>query len=253
MPDKRKHRGPHPKDGELFADDQRPTLRQATFELSWLLGRGYAEAAALKLVGDRYSLRSRQRDAVRRSACTDDEREARSAKRTTADELRGKTVALDGFNCVIALEAALSGAPLFVGRDGAYRDLSSVHGSYRKVEETLRAVELATDLMVKAGVATASWLLDRPVSNSGRLKQVILEVAESAELPCTAELVANPDRELIELPDVVVASGDSLVIDGCEAWIDVPAEVLRNQGRPWLVDLTSADGEFRDRDPDQVD
>ena len=33
-------------------------------DLSWLLGRGYAEASATKLVGDRHELRSRQREAV---------------------------------------------------------------------------------------------------------------------------------------------------------------------------------------------
>ena len=35
-------------------------------DLSWLLEKGYADRSALKLVGDRYRLRQRQRTADRR-------------------------------------------------------------------------------------------------------------------------------------------------------------------------------------------
>lgn len=241
MPDKRKHRGPHPEDGIQFAEDQWEALRRATDDLSWLRARGYAEAAARKLVGDRYSLRRRQREAVRRAACTDAERAARAARRVEVAQLRGRVVGLDGFNCVIAVEAALSGAPLMIGRDGVFRDLSSVHGSYRKVEETHRAVELIADLVAGAEIAAAHWYLDRPVSNSGRLKQVIAEVFEQAGVACTIELVDNPDRELIDATELVVASGDSVVLDGCGDWIDVPAAVLRNHEDLWIVDLRSED------------
>ncbi len=234
----------------MFGEDQWAVLRAATFELSWLRARGYAEAAALKLVGDRHSLRSRQRDAIRRAACTDERRDSRNAKRCVTADLAGRTVGLDGFNVVIAIEAALSGAPLIVGRDRVYRDLSSVHGSYRKVEETRQAVDLATGLLASAGCATAAWYLDRPVSNSGRLKQVILEASAAAGLSCQAELVNNPDQTLMDLQDIVVASGDSLVLDGCAAWIDLPAEVLRNHEDLWLVDLSSDSGDSK---PTQVD
>ena len=55
-------------------------------------------------------------------------------------------VALDGFNCVITLEAALSGGLVLIGRDGCLRDLSSIHGTYRAVSETPRAVELLGEL-----------------------------------------------------------------------------------------------------------
>src|SRR5688500_3971235 len=66
MSDSRKHRGPHPEDGRLFATDQLPALREATRDLSWLLSRDYASPSALKLVGDRYQLEARQRIAAAR-------------------------------------------------------------------------------------------------------------------------------------------------------------------------------------------
>jgi hypothetical protein len=66
MPDERRHRGPHPADHELFAPPLLPALAQATAELSWLFQRGYGQTAALKLVGDQFGLRERQRLAVLR-------------------------------------------------------------------------------------------------------------------------------------------------------------------------------------------
>ena len=40
-PDIRKHRGPHPEDATLFANERLSTLRTAVSELSWLLTRDY--------------------------------------------------------------------------------------------------------------------------------------------------------------------------------------------------------------------
>ena len=56
MPDKRKHRGPHPEDRQLFSPQQLNGLQSATRDLNWLLSRGYAVNSSLKLVGDRYQL-----------------------------------------------------------------------------------------------------------------------------------------------------------------------------------------------------
>ena len=142
MPDSRRHRGPHPADEELFAAAELGVLERACAELSWLLSRGYADNAALALVGDRYQLRKRQRLAVLRASCTDDAVVARAARRLDSSAMSGRRVAIDGFNCLITIEAALAGAPIFRGRDGCLRDLASVHGSYRTVEETLSLIHI---------------------------------------------------------------------------------------------------------------
>ena len=89
MPDIRKHRGAHPEDRKLFADDQLPALRTAVRELSWLLSRDYSIKGALKLVGDRYALTDRQRLAVSRAACSDQSKEQRAAARLTAEAVAG--------------------------------------------------------------------------------------------------------------------------------------------------------------------
>ena len=65
LPENGRHRGAHPQDRELFSGSCCAVLRQATADLSWLLSRGYAQTGSLQLVGDRYSLRERQRNAER--------------------------------------------------------------------------------------------------------------------------------------------------------------------------------------------
>lgn len=139
-PDKRQHRGAHPADKDLFGARHLASLRRATTELSWLLGRGYAPLASLKLVGDRYGLTARQRLAVSRAACSDEQRERRQARCLPVAEAAGESLIVDGFNLIITVEAAMSRGLLIRGRDLCIRDLSSVHGSYRAVEETERAI-----------------------------------------------------------------------------------------------------------------
>ena len=112
MPDKRKHRGSHPKDADLFAPAKLPDLRGAVADLSWLLTRGYAAPSSQKIVGDRYDLTKRQRVAMARSACGDGEFADRLAKRVDAAAVAGEPVAIDGYNLLITIEAALSGAPV---------------------------------------------------------------------------------------------------------------------------------------------
>ena len=63
-------RGPHPRDERDLGQAAVPALREAVADLGWLLGRGYAAVAALKLVGDRLQLSRRQRQAVLRSSAS---------------------------------------------------------------------------------------------------------------------------------------------------------------------------------------
>src|SRR2546429_1054165 len=153
--------------------------------MSWLLSRGYQPKSALKLVGDRHSLRERQRLAVARAACSDESRERRRERRVEARGVRGSELVIDGFNLVITLEAALAGGVLILCRDGCLRDLSSVHGSYRAVEETERAVTLAGEVLDDLGARAALWLLDSPVSNSGRLAERVRRIAAGGGWPWT--------------------------------------------------------------------
>ncbi|HYG80580.1 MAG TPA: DUF434 domain-containing protein [Pyrinomonadaceae bacterium] len=242
-PDRRRHRGAHPEDARTFGEEWLAALRVATSELSWLLSRGYQPKSSLKLVGDRHALRERQRLAVARAACAEASLERRRASRVDEGRVAGEALIVDGFNLVITLEAALSGGVLVRGRDGCVRDLSSVHGSYRAVEETERAVLLAGEALAALRPESVLWLLDRPVSNSGRLAERVRAVAAARGWPWRVEVEFNPDREIVNSARVAVTS-DSNVLDGVARWLNLGRMIVeRHVPGAWVLNLGDEGGE----------
>jgi hypothetical protein len=239
VPDRRHHRGPHPEDLRLFAPESWHVLRQATADLCWLLSRAYPPTSALKLVGDRYDLIARQRTAVGRCACASADAMRRKAHQVDRDRLAGQPLWIDGYNVLTSVEAALAGGVLLLGCDGTYRDMASMHGSFRKVAETLPALEALGRLTADAGVQECVWYLDRPVSNSGRLGKIIEELAAANGWPWRAELVQNPDPVLAETTQIV-ATADSVILDRCHAWFNLARETIaRHVSQATVVDLVA--------------
>lgn len=236
MVDKRRHRGAHPGDRDAFGEAALPQLRAAVADLAWLLSRGYAQNSATKLVGDRYSLVERQRIAVKRCTCPDESLKDRINRRIEAGTGRLETVWIDGYNILTTVEAALAGGVILVGRDGCYRDMASMHGSFRSVEETRPALELIGRTLAKTA-KHARWFLDQPVSNSGRLKQMMQEISASNSWGWEVELVPDPDS-LLRQRETVVVSADSGVLDHCGPWLNLSKEVILTEvAQAWLVDL----------------
>jgi len=213
-------------DAKLFAEEKIPALRLAVADYSLLLTKGYAEKSSLKLVGDRFTLTERQRLAVMRCSCSDEHKTSRKNRRLDIKDIAKQAITLDGYNVLITIEAAMSGGMIFKGRDGSCRDLASIHGTYRKVTETIPAVELIGGFLQEIGAGKTIWLLDSPVSNSGRLKTLIREIAEKNGWSWEVNLVINPDAVLIKA-DSIVASSDSVILDGCSRWVDLAGEIIK--------------------------
>lgn len=238
MPDKRTRRGPHPKDLSSFEEATLSLLRQAVGDLSWLKGRGYSPKAALKLVGDRHALRDRQRKALQRCAASAEDCAGRAKRCVAIDALAGETVIVDGYNVILTLEAALSGGILLLARDGVLRDLGSMSAHYRRLEVTRPAVELLVRALAESEVARVECLLDRPVSNSARLKKLIEEIAADAGATWDVRLSARTDRDLKISPHIV-ASADSAVLDACERWVNLARWLVETHlPDAWMVDLS---------------
>ena len=141
------------------APEAHGVLASAAADLAWLLSRGYAAVSALKLVGDRYRLAARQRTAVARATCSDASCAARQSRRV--DCAAGAPLSIDGYNVLTTVEAALAGGVILAARDGTYRDMASMHGSYRKVAETRPALELIGRTLAECS-AGAVPLVSRP-------------------------------------------------------------------------------------------
>ena len=222
-----RNRGKESSDDKWFAPKWHSILAEATDDLCYLLTRGYAESSALQLVGNRYKLNKRQRNAVSRVSCSDQSILARNESACSTAQLTGNTVEIDGFNLLILLESALSGAFVFKGRDGVFRDISSVHGSYKRVVKTEESIILVGNVLKELNVASAKWYLDQPISNSGRLKTRLLEIAKEYEFDWTVELVFNPDGEIVKSHYPVISS-DGWVLENAVSWFNLGAYLMKN-------------------------
>jgi hypothetical protein len=126
---------------------------------------------------------------------------------------------------------------VLLARDGAVRDMASMSGHYRRVKQTLPALERLGAFLARQGPRRVLWYLDRPISNSGRLKKLIEEAAQAAGWPWEVELAANPDRLLIASA-AIVASADSAVLDRCRRWVNLARHVVEEMvPEAWVVDL----------------
>jgi hypothetical protein len=160
-----------------------------------------------------------------RSACSDQQLRLRRQRRVEIVDLAEQAVAIDGYNLLITVEAAMSGAFLFQGRDGCLRDLAGIHGTYRKVDETVPALTLIGSFLEKLDLTQSLWLLDSPVSNSGRLKTLIAQLARDNEWNWDVRLSLNPDAEL-KRTEMIVASTDSIILGECSRWANLAAEII---------------------------
>ena len=228
MPSSTRNRGKNSGDDQLFGRNQHPILKQAVDDQCYLLSKGYGSTSVLELVGNRYKLNKRQREAILRIASSDEEIKHRKASECNSNELRNSIVEIDGFNLLIILESALSGAYVFKCRDGCYRDISSVHGSYKRVVKTKEAIVMVGDALNHFEVAKAIWYFDAPVSNSGRLKTLLLEISQTKGYKWDVELLNSPDRKLARSKNIVISS-DGWILDRVEKWFNLAGYLIEHR------------------------
>jgi hypothetical protein len=136
-----------------------------------------------------------------------------------------------------AVETALGGGVILIGRDGCCRDVAGVYAHYHKVVETVPALHAIGRFMTEWGISECRWWLDSPVSNSGRLKAAIVDVAAEAGWPWQVELVLDPDK-VLSAADQIVVSSDHAILDKCGRWANVARQVIEKQvPQAQIVDL----------------
>ncbi|MEO1083933.1 MAG: DUF5616 domain-containing protein, partial [Acidobacteriota bacterium] len=163
--------------------------------------------------------------------------EGRSRREIAPAELAGRSLWVDGYNVLLTVEAALGGGVLLDSMDGTLRDIAAMSSHYKRVEETEKALELLGAALDAMSPSRVHWLLDRPISNSGRLRALMLAVAERRGWPWRVELVANPDADLKPL-DEPVATADSAILDAGPPWLNLARRVVDAEvPGAWRVDL----------------
>jgi len=228
-------RGFVPTDAEDFGEAGLTKLREAVQDTHYFLDRGYENKGVVTFVGNHYQLTERQRLALMRGLAANQEIKERLDKELS--NLAG-TVLIDGFNTLITLEVALSGSLVLECVDGTLRDLAGLHGSFRIVDKTVAAVNLLLRALGEFPVTKAVIYLDQPVSNSGRLKQLL----EAKQGECTFELeeqlLPDVDRQLTDGAQVVTS--DSIILNNCQSWFNLNRYIVKKYvPQAWLVKIDS--------------
>ncbi|MEL6810453.1 MAG: DUF434 domain-containing protein [Bacteroidota bacterium] len=225
MPNPR-NRGKEGRDDLLFGSEAvQEKLKEAISDMHYLLSRGYAEKSSLQLVGNKHRLNVRQQKAVQGMSASEAQIQQRISSRLSLPELKGQEIAIDGFNLLIILESALSGAYVFKGLDECYRDLSGVHGTYKRVQQTEQALTLVGEFLKEAKAGNVLWLFDQPVSNSGRLKTLLGTLAQEKGYDWTIWLDYNPDK-LLAKSDRIVVSSDAWILDRVGRWFNLAGYLI---------------------------
>ena len=218
-------RGFMPTDERDFSEKMIPKLRKAAEEVYFLLNRGYPVTSTTRFIGDHYQLSERQRLALARTVSPEESIRSRKSREVT--DIAGKTLYIDGFNVIIGLEIAYSDSMLFRCMDGTVRDLAGLHGTYRLIPQTDLAIQALLVSLGELHVEKAVIFLDQPVSNSGRLKQRILEFAE--QIPFYLEVeIENPVDAILKTKPLI-ASADAIILDECSQWFNLVRYVVESQ------------------------
>ena len=226
-------RGYVPGDEVEFGSASIPKLMKAKEDLCYLLNHGYHMKGASVFVGNHYLLSQRQRLALVRGVSAIESIQTRKAKETER-LLPGGRVNIDGFNVIITLEVALSGSTLLKCMDGTVRDLAALRGTYRLIDKTDTAIRLIGKALEDMGAGEAVFYLDAPVSNSGRLKQRIIELLGSSSLKVQAEVIHNVDA-VLETKDYVITA-DAIILDKCVSWVNLNRRIMEEAfaGYPYV-------------------
>ena len=210
-------RGYVPEDDKNFAPEAIEKMRHASRHVCYLINEGYDLKQASTFVGNHYVLSARQRMAIVRSIATEEQLAARKVKEVHS--LAGAEVWIDGFNSIITLEVMLSDSILFDCMDETIRDLAALRGTYRIIPETEEAIRIMLDVLEQMNVASVHILLDKPVSNSGRLKALIAEVGENKSFDLDIQVLDEVDKTLWDKDNVITS--DSIILDHCHSWVNL--------------------------------
>lgn len=220
-------------DERNFNEKNVELLRKASEECLYLLDRGYKIKNATMFISNHYLLSERQRLSLARAITKTEDVVKRREK--LLKNTKDITVNIDGFNAIIPIETALSNSLLLECMDGSIRDLADLKGTYRLIDKTEPAVNLVIKKLKEIGVKKANFYLDKPISNAGRLKSLILDIAKEHEFNANVETIDHVDSFLYDKENVI--TGDSVILDNCISWVNLYKMIIDDLEDVWKIKL----------------
>ncbi|WP_297074054.1 DUF434 domain-containing protein [Thermococcus sp.] len=192
-------------------------LVEAYRDLKYLLNRGYRKSVALNFVSNHYQLGKKERHLLARCVFSDSWVEEVKRKLLRPHEVRGRVLAIDGFNVLITLESLLAGKAILC-EDSLVRDLA-YRGKYRPHEETEHNLKLIVSALAELSPQKAVLFYGKNNPGSGVVKAITERFLRELEVPAEVRLVRSPDYELKAFE--TVATADVGVIEKVEHVFDL--------------------------------
>lgn len=201
---------------------------KAKDDLYLLLNREYPKTYALRFVGDHYGLKNEERYILSRTIFPKDYIQKTKRKKTSLNEIKGKEIFIDGYNVIITTESVLMNKA-FVSMDGLLRDTRNVSKNYRITNETLESIDLILNLLKKYSPSYTQVYLDKMMSKSGKLSEIIRKGMEERNLKGDSETIPSVDH-VLKNKDGIIATNDSAIIAEVKKFIDLPSKIKASRG-----------------------
>ncbi|KYC49427.1 MAG: hypothetical protein AMQ74_01427 [Candidatus Methanofastidiosum methylothiophilum] len=198
-------------------------FNKASDDLYLLLNRGYPKTYALRFVCDHYCLKNEERYLLSRTVFSKSYIIKTKEKKVSLKDIKKSFLFIDGYNVIITTESVLMGKA-FVSMDGLLRDTRNVSKKHRITKETFESINLIMNLLEKYPPKNTQVLLDKMMSKSGKLAQIIRHEMEERNLKGGSEAVSSVDHELKNC-NGIVATNDSAIISEISKFIDIPSKI----------------------------
>lgn len=214
-------------------------FKEAIKDYSYLLERNYPQKSILKLVGDRYQLRSTERSILFRGIITRKSCEERKQK--TIDVInQDSKLFVDGYNVFRTIGSYLLGKLVFISMDGFLRDASEMHRSVLPQKVSEKTLGLFIDFLLFYKPELVTVYLDSPISKSGELASMINRKMNESKIKGNALTVHSPDHHLKQVTKGINCTADSSIIDASQVKVfDFAMAILRLNFQPDIIDLDS--------------
>ncbi|RLF16980.1 MAG: DUF434 domain-containing protein [Thermoprotei archaeon] len=212
-------------------------LIASAVDAKFLLLRGYSKELAFDFVAQRYSLTKEERNRLHRLVHTPDEIEMVKEKLRRPEDIRGKVIAIDGFNALITVEAGLRGHPLYICDDGMIRDIESSYGKYRLSEYTYIALSTIVNGLRNHEPSKVIFVFDEPISKSGEIAGITRNILKEYSLRGNAFTSKTTDKDVSVLGDIVIST-DIVVIKRAKAVVNI-IDVINVKSNFNIINLKS--------------
>ena len=203
-------------------------FNNAKNDLYILLNRDYPKSYALRFVGDHYGLKDEERYILSRTVFSKEYILETKRKKTSLKEIKGKEIFIDGYNAIITTESVLMKKTL-LSMDGVLRDTRNVSKKHRITNETIESVELLLNLLKKYRPEYAQFYLDKMMSKSGKLSEIIREGMKERGIKGDSETILSVDH-ILKKKEGIIATNDSAIILEVNKFIDLPSKIKTSKG-----------------------